>query len=123
MSNDPLEELKKACAGLEYPSESDAPFDLVQWPATSNDSAQSQVASHAGPNRRISEVPADRFFGDLNDSEDAPRFIALRRALEANLSGLKIFRAGEGEVKVDIYLVGKTASGGWAGLHTTSVET
>jgi hypothetical protein len=123
MTSDILEELKKSCAGLEYPSESDAPFEVFQWTPTKNDSAQNQVATHAGANRKIIEVPVDQFFGDLNDSEDAPRFAQLRRSLEKNLAGLKVFRAGDGEVKVDIYLIGKTAAGDWAGLLTTSVET
>jgi hypothetical protein len=123
MASDILKDLKKACAGLEYPSESEAPFDLIHWPAMKNDSAQNQVSAHAGANRKVTEVPVDQFFADLNDSEDAPRFVQLRRLLEKNLTGLTIFRAGDGEVKVDIYLIGKTTSGDWAGLRTTSVET
>ena len=39
------------------------------------------------------------------------------------LAGLKVFRVGTGEVRVDVYLIGKTRSGKWAGLHTVSVET
>jgi len=32
-----------------------------------------------------------------------------------------VFRVGK--VKVDVFVVGKTADGDWAGLRTTSVET
>lgn len=117
-----LNELSKASAGLEYPSESDAPFEPFRWDAAGG-SAQQQVAAHALKRRKICEIPVDGFFGALEGSEDAERFQQLRGVLEKRLKGLKVFRVGEGEVKVDIYLIGQTPSGAWAGLHTTSVET
>jgi len=123
MKADPLQSLKKVIAGLEYPSESDALFELFRWPASGGDDAQQQVISHAGANRKIAQVGVDEFFAALSDSEDAARFVKLRRALAAKLKDLKIFRAGEGEAKVDIYLIGRTAAGEWAGVHTTSIET
>ena len=123
MTQDLLQSLLIASQGLEYPSESDAPFDLFHWPATSGDIAQQQLIAKVGAARKISEVPVDQFFADLDDSEDAPHFKELRRVLEATLTSLKVFRVGEGEVKVDIYLIGKMAAGDWAGLHTRSIET
>jgi hypothetical protein len=123
MTPDPFQILKKAIQGLEYPSESDAPFDLFQWPSSQALSALQQVTAHCGANRKISEVAIDPFFDALKDSDDAPRFLQLRRALESTLTNVKIFRAGEGETKIDIYVIGKTQSGVWAGVHTTSVET
>jgi hypothetical protein len=66
-------------------------------------------------------VPVDQFFGELEATDDAQRYRALRRVLESTLSGLRVFRLGF--VKVDVYLVGRTRSGLWGGLHTTSVET
>ncbi len=123
MTPDPFQNLKKAIQGLEYPSESDAPFDLFQWPGLSQSTALQQIAAHTAQNRKISEVPVDLFFEMLKDSDDAARFQQLRSALQSALSDMKIFRAGEGEVKVDIYLIGRGKEGDWAGLHTTSVET
>lgn len=123
MTQDPFQNLKKAIEGLEYPSESDALFDFFHWPISSQTTALPQVAAHAGANRKIAEVPVDQFFEMLKDSDDAARFLHLRRALESTLTNPKIFRAGEGETKIDIYVIGKTQSGDWAGLHTTSVET
>ena len=123
MTPDPFQNLKKAIQGLEYPSESDAPFDSFQWPASKAASALQQVTAHTAANRKIIEVPINSFFDALKDSDDAPRFLELRRTLESTLTNIKIFRAGEGETKIDIYVIGKTQSGDWAGLHTTSVET
>jgi hypothetical protein len=126
ISHDPspeIEQLKKAVEGLTYPSESDEPFDVFFWDAKGSASAKDQVVVHAGKGRGIEEVPVEKFFADLKDSEDADRFEKLRHVLESQLAGLKVFRVGTGEVRVDVYLIGKTRSGEWAGLHTVSVET
>jgi hypothetical protein len=123
MPQDDLQEIRKAIDGLEYPSESDAPFDLVRWPAQGAGAARDQVVAHGGANRKVEEVTLDAFFAELIASEDGERYKRLRRALESQLKELKIFRVGVGEPKVDVYLVGRTRVGDWAGLHTTSVET
>ena len=122
MPPDELQEIKKASARLEYPSESDAPFDLFRWPKGSG-TAREQVVAHGGANRKVEEVAIDAFFAELIESDDGERYRQLRRALESQLKELKIFRLGVGEAKVDIYLVGRMRGGDWVGLHTTSVET
>jgi hypothetical protein len=71
----------------------------------------------------VEEVPVERFFGDLESSDDVERFKQLRQVLSSRLSGLAVFRAAGGEAEVDVYLVGTAKSGDWAGLHTVSVET
>jgi hypothetical protein len=126
MSQDTLPELRpiqQAADGLEYPSESDAPFDLLHWPVAGAPSAREQVIAHQPAGRKIEEVALNDFFGELDESEDAERFTKLRQVLESQLKDLKIFRVGSGEVRVDIYVIGKAASGDWVALHTVSVET
>jgi hypothetical protein len=122
MSPDELEEIRNASDALAYPSESDAPFDLFRWPKR-NGAARDQVIAHGGAGRKIEEVAIDGFFAELIESDDGARYQQLRRALESQLKELRIFRVGVGETKVEIYLVGHTRAGDWAGLHTTSVET
>jgi len=117
MSQDELQEIRKASDGLQYPSESDAPFDAVRWPA------RDALAVHFGAGRKVEEVAIDAFFAELVASDDGQRYRQLRRALESKLKEQKIYRVGVGETRVDIYLVGRLRSGDWAGLHTTSVET
>ena len=68
----------------------------------------------------VGDTDQDTF---LVASDEGERYKQLRRALESQLRELRILRLGSGEVKVDIYLIGRTRSGDWAGLHTTSVET
>ena len=116
-----LDTLRKAVDGLTYPSESDEPFDVFEWDATGT--AREQVAAHAGKGRQIENVPVENFFAQLDQADEAPRYRELQRLLSTWLNSFAIFRAGAGEVRVDIYLIGKLNDGRWAGVHTVSVET
>jgi hypothetical protein len=77
--------------------------------------------AHSPKNATATEQSVDDFFSQMNASPDAGRYQQLRNVLEAQLDGPKIFRVGE--VRVAVYLIGKTRSGSWAGLRTISVET
>ncbi|MDB5290344.1 MAG: Nuclease inhibitor-like protein [Phycisphaerales bacterium] len=118
--DDLLEALKMATNGLLYPSESDEPFEPFRWKRTTDDPAK-EVAAHDKPGAKIREQSVDEFFAGLAESDDAKKFADLRRELESRLSGLRVFRVGD--IEVGVYLIGKTPSGDWAGLRTTSVET
>lgn len=118
---DELAALRSASAGLLYPSESDAPFDVFRWEGLATNSAKEAVVARAGSGDPIEETSLDAFFQGLAGSEDAARFQALRREIESSVSHPTVVRVGER--KVDVYLIGRTRSGAWAGLHTTSVET
>jgi hypothetical protein len=113
------EALRQAVAGLLYPSESDEPFEVFRWDGKGT--AREQVAARAGKGKAIVEQTVDEFFKALEGSDDAQRHRNLRETLEGNLKDLKVFRAGE--VRVDVYIVGKTRSEALAGVHTVSVET
>src|SRR5687768_1575243 len=81
--------LREAVRGLEYPSESDAPFDVVLWDAGGPGDAAGHVALRAA-GRAVEEVPVDRFFAAMERTDDAERFGRLRRLLETELDGLRI---------------------------------
>ena len=49
------------------------------------------------------------------------KFRDLQQTLQDTLSDVKVFRVGE--TNLDIYVVGKTPEGEWAGLKTEAVET
>ena len=110
--------MKKAIAGLTYPSESDAPFDVFCWKRTAEDPVK-EVASRV-KGAPVQRQTADEFFSELLAGGDGPKFQSLRRTLESLLSELRVFRAGE--VEVQVYVIGKTPAGR-AGMHTVSVET
>jgi hypothetical protein len=127
MADDAAATIQKAATGLEYPSESDAPFDLVRWDGAKGDPSPATIAAVAGGNgkkkaRPVDEVSPDDFFAALAETDDAAKFKVLEQALKKSLSDLRVYRVG-GSAKVDIYVVGRAASGDWLGLHTTSVET
>ncbi|HEV3311199.1 MAG TPA: nuclease A inhibitor family protein, partial [Chloroflexota bacterium] len=54
--------------------------------------------------------------------EDRPQFDKLAAAIKAQLSGVKVYKVGD-EAERQVYVVGKTSDGQWAGLKTTVVET
>jgi sarcosine oxidase gamma subunit len=127
MADDAAAAISKASAGLVYPSESDAPFDLVRWDAAQGDPSPATVATLAGGKgkrkaRPVQEVSPDEFFAALAETDDAAKFQALEQTLKTALADLRVYRVG-GSAKIDIYVLGRAASGEWLGLHTTSVET
>jgi hypothetical protein len=127
MADDAAAAIRKAAAGLLYPSEADAPFDLVRWDAAQGDPSPATVAALAGGKwkkkaRPAEEVAPDEFFAALAETDDAAKFKALEQALKKALSDLRVYGVG-GSAKVDIYVLGRAAAGEWLGLHTTSVET
>ena len=109
--SDVLDDLRSASEGLLYPSESDAPFELVRFGALDD----------IITNRPFKEQTLDQFFAELLTSDDADRYRALRQTLESRLTNLKVLRIGS--IQVEVYIVGQTTTGAWAGLRTTSIET
>ena len=119
-----LKLLQDAIAGLTYPSDSDEPWEAFAWPATpANHSVRESLQSRVDKSRAIVDVPIEQFFEPLNESDDAPRYAQLRRVLQNNLNDLHAFRVGDGEVRVDVYLLGVAAGGAMGGIQTISVET
>ena len=54
--------------------------------------------------------------------EDRPKFDKLAAVLREQLSGIKVYKVGD-EAEKQVFVVGKTGDGKWAGLKTTVVET
>jgi hypothetical protein len=128
MANDVLGELRRASAGLLYPSESDVPFEPFRWEGAGEPTPEQlgQLPTKGerrrkGKPRPVKEVPFKEFFEELAESEDAGRFREMEAVLRRGLTDLRVFRVGK--VNVDIYLVGRDRAGQWLGLHTASVET
>ncbi len=122
MADDEVMTLEQASKGLLYPSESDEPFAGVALGGNQGESVETLIARIAG-GRKVEEVGVEQFFGELQVGEDGEGFRELRRSLESQLTALRIFRVGSGEVEVDVYLIGRGGSGRWVGLKTKSVET
>lgn len=118
-----LDALKKASKGLRYTSETDAPLEPFVWEGIGDKLTVKQVPKLAGAaeGTAVEQTTLDAFFGAV-PPEDKARFDNLAKALQEQLSGIKVYKVGDEAEKV-VYIVGKTKDGRWAGLKTTVVET
>jgi histidine triad (HIT) family protein len=126
-----VEALKKASKGLQFQSETDAPFEVVEWPGEQGKADKARVLKLAGlpANTPVTTKSLDAFFKDATREEawhdehekaEVQRFKQLVQALKDNLADVKVFLAGRAEA--DAYIVGR-ADSGWAGLRTKVVQT
>jgi hypothetical protein len=122
-SADRLRALHAAIDGLTYPSESDESFEVLDWADGTFASAHDALLAHVDRARPIAQVPAETFFSQLDTAENAEQYRQLRRTLECHFPELSIFRVGVGEVRVDVYILGRSPGGAWVALHTVSIET
>jgi len=132
MANDALQEVQKAITGLLYMSESDTPFEVVHWTRREPTFTVLDVRSLVGKgsDAHAEEVSLDEFFHDLiqdqdwHDADDkkiVEQYRNLLAVLNKNLMDLKVFKIGQ--VELDIYIIGRTTAGDWAGIKTEAVET
>lgn len=121
--------LKKASKGLLYPSESDEPFTAFSW-GKAEGPLTAEAVRKLAKREPVEEVSLADFFKDLTTDQDwheakekaqVQKFRALESVIRENLTDAKVFRVGE--TNIDIYVVGKTPDGEYAGLRTKSVET
>jgi len=132
MSNQILAALREATDDLLYMSESDEPFELVDWPEARGEPHGEGLRKCAGYEQKdtVAELSLDDFFEQLTEEKkwhseaerrDVHRYRKLKSVIENQLSSAKVFRIGE--TQVDIFIVGRTPEGHWAGVKTKAVET
>ena len=126
-----VEALKKASAGLLFPSETDAPFEPFEWPGEQGKPDKARVLELAKlpAGTRVKTKSVDAFFKEVTKEEDwhddeekaqVQKFQQLVQTLKESLADIKVFQAGK--VESDAYIVGRTEAG-WAGLKTKVVQT
>ncbi|HEV3258616.1 MAG TPA: nuclease A inhibitor family protein [Gemmataceae bacterium] len=121
--NDPvLDALKKASKGLQYTSETEAGFEAFAW-KDGDKLTEDRLRELAGADEdaAVEDETVDAFFHAV-PPEDKAKFQKLAQALQQQLSGVKVYKVGD-EAEKDVYIVGRTPDGRWAGLMTTVVET
>jgi hypothetical protein len=69
----------------------------------------------------VEEMTLDSFFHAV-PSEDKAKFDKLAKVLKEQLTGIKVYKIGE-EAESNVYIVGRTTDGRWAGVKTQVVET
>jgi hypothetical protein len=114
--------LGKAARGLVYTSESEDKLEPFVWqdsdPLTPKH-LLALVGAEAGT--AVEESTLDDFLHAV-PPEDKAGFDRLAAVIKDQLSGVKVYKIGD-EAEKDVYIVGKTAKGNWAGLKTSVVET
>ncbi|MFT3743151.1 MAG: nuclease A inhibitor family protein [Pyrinomonadaceae bacterium] len=122
--------LEKACEGLIYVSETDAPvtaFVSDHKLSDGGDIIQQLVGKTDEP---VSESDFGQFFARLTAIKDwhgerekarAKKFLDLQKLIEENLSDRKVFRVGS--VRLRIFVVGFDSEHRVAGVTTNAVET
>ena len=120
-----VQTLEKASKGLQYQSETDAPFTVVEWPGEKGKPGKARMLELAGllANTPVRVQDLDAFFAEATEEKDwmddteraeAQRFQDLVQTIKGLLAG--------SEAGKDVFIVGRTESG-WAGLRTKVVET
>jgi hypothetical protein len=115
--------LEKATKGLLFMSESDEPFDVLEWPAEGELTSEEILRlSGNAPGTPVTQQPIAQFFDDAvaQQDDDKDALGNLRAAIEGSLANPKVFRVGETEIA--IYIVGKEGNR-WMGVKTKAVET
>ncbi|MBE9093682.1 nuclease A inhibitor family protein [Tychonema sp. LEGE 07203] len=131
MTDSIADQLQQASKGLLFLSESDAPFEVIQWPAQGELTPPKllQLTGHP-PDAPVELRTVDDFFAiatveedwhDQDERETVQRFHNLVSILKQNLSQLQVYRVGS--IDIDVYIVGVTDGGELVGLSTKLVET
>ena len=123
--------LKSLTEGLSYQSESDYAVEpYARGAGEGAPSAEEFAKGREGEDAAVRELNFDSFFGNYTDAQDwwgeeeravAAKFQALVKFLKESLNEIKVYRVGG--VDADVYVVGKTSSGNFAGVKTKVVET
>ena len=125
--------LEEATKDLTYTSETDAPvepFEMKGFEGEKVGPADLLAFLKRDASTPVAEKSADDFFSPLTEEQDwygdeekavTARFAGLRKLLEDSLSDVRVFRVGDRDV--DYYVVGRSKSGEFAGVHTKAVET
>jgi histidine triad (HIT) family protein len=116
-----LDALKKYSQGLRYTSETDAPLEPFVWPAgkLTEDTLREQAGADKGA--AVEETTLEGFFRAV-PPEDQAKFQALAKALQSQLTDIKVYKIGD-EPEKQAFIVGKAPDRRWAGLKTSVVET
>jgi hypothetical protein len=122
-TNPVLKDLQAAVKGLLFPSETDAPVEAFAWPATGTgppDEAAIRANAKVDKKTAVERVTLPELARSI-PGEVRGEFVPLFAALAHHLSGTAVFKVGE--ITIDVYIVGRTADGQFAGAKTKVVET
>ena len=124
----PKAELKKLTDGLTYVSESDYPLKPLFLEGDGRKTLK--TSDLPGAKKPVRQEDFDSFFAAATAEEDwhgpeekqsVRRYRELVKYLKESLSDVKVYKAGK--VEKDVFVVGRTKDGDFAGVTTKVVET
>jgi hypothetical protein len=114
--------LQKASKGLQLPSESDASLEPFVWKDGDELTPEHLLQlSGSAAGTAVEERSLDNLLRTVPTEDKAP-FQSLTEVLKEQLPDVKVYVVGD-EAEKDVYIVGKTSKGQWAGLKSSVVET
>lgn len=121
-ANPVLKDLKAATKGLLFPSETDAPLEAFAWKGGDGPPDASAVRANAAVAK---DAPVEQTtLAELTRAipeESRGDFLPLFAVLAHHLSGVTVFKVGT--INTDVYIIGRTTDGQYAGVKTKVVET
>lgn len=130
MSGEIVEKLKEASTGLLMMSESDYPFEVVQWEGAAPATQEKILQLTGSQDLPVEVVDLDYLFRNCAfeqewhnelQKKDVKKFQTLIQTLKDNLSDISVYRIGQ--INIDAYIIGQTKEGDLAGVVTKLVET
>lgn len=126
-----LSEISRACDGLIYISEQDAPITAFVS-ERSQEQRPEEILRHLSveTDEPVEELEFDDFFERLTGDRDwhreeekerVEKFRALKKILEDNLTQLQVLKFGR--IRKNIFVVGRDKDNRLVGIRTESVET
>ncbi|MEH1891942.1 MAG: nuclease A inhibitor family protein [Nostoc sp.] len=130
MSGEIVEKLKEVSTGLLMMSESDYPFEVVQWEGAAPATQEKILQLTGSQDLPIEVVDLDYLFRNCAfeqewhnelQKKDVQKFQTFVQTLKDNLSDISVYRVGK--INIDAYIIGQTKDGDLAGVVTKLVET
>ncbi|MBD0389123.1 MAG: nuclease A inhibitor family protein [Nostoc sp. C3-bin3] len=130
MNGEIVEKLKEASTGLLMMSESDYPFDVVQWEGAAPATQEKILQLTGSQDQPVEVVDLDYLFRNCAfeqewhnelQKKDVKKFQTLVQTLKDNLSDINVYRVGQ--ININAYIIGQTKDGDLAGVVTKLVET
>ena len=110
-----LAELKKVSAGLLVMSESDYPFEVVQWDGSTEITPEFlRSITNEPAESRVEESALEQFLA-------SGPFEHLERFLREHLTDIKVYKVGR--INIPVYIIGRSPEGSWLGLSTRVIQT
>jgi hypothetical protein len=131
MNTDIGEILRQSSAGLLMISESEYPFEVINWGSIGELTTQKilQITNHP-EDSAVDEVELKHFFRNIafaqewhseDQKQEVVKFHTLLNVLNKNLKDIKVYRIGS--TSIDVYIVGETVNEELVGLSTKVIET